>query len=586
LRRIQIEINIESVKQYFPFPDPRENQLQVAHEIIQAFENGHDFVLLNAPTGVGKSPIAMTVARYYAARNNQLSSIVTSEKILQDQYTDDFSRFPEIISVKGVGAYTCPEDGSSASEALCKVLGIKQCENKYCDYKIMLRLRRIKPLWITNYSISLTNILFKKREHKLFICDEMHKLEAILLNNVTASFSLEFLTFIKNRLDKMNKEYNTEFSTYKLYEYFSAAKDANDPEQIEFYTKLFSDVYDDYRLICEDIETFIDERFKHLKEKNKSEFGQEELAELKKMKYCFRTIDAIDNILCRFELMLNHVGNKKAKWMLEILEAEILFKPIYASFLFSHILGKSSDKFLFMSATTYCKQMFCDEFNIPFEKVHEISLDSPFPVDNRKIYFAQYTSMAYDDLQNSLRKMVTCIDEILDTATACRVVIHSGNYSIARYIELNSRHRKRIIAPKSGERELLIETEFKKRADGVLVSPSLIEGVSLNDDMCRVQLVVKVPFTSLSDKRIKIRSKADPLWYKQEAIFKLIQACGRGVRHKDDYCITFVLDSAFAGLYYSNSFLFSEWFLKAVERIKSDEIIDTLRNFLGRHNLT
>jgi Rad3-related DNA helicase len=135
------------------------------------------------------------------------------------------------------------------------------------------------------------------------------------------------------------------------------------------------------------------------------------------------------------------------------------------------------------------------------------------------------------------------------------------------------------VAPKSGQREILIETLFKEKSNGVLVSPSLMEGLSLNDDMCRLQIVIKVPFTTLSDKRIKIRASTNPTWYSQEAIFKIVQSSGRGVRHKDDYCITFILDSAFQRLLNMHKKIFPFWFLKAVESIKVDDIIPTLRKF-------
>ena len=72
---------------YFPFDTPRDNQLEISQEIVEAFKK-YKYVILNAPTGIGKSAIAIAVGRYYIKNHlsTGLVSIVTSEKILQDQY--------------------------------------------------------------------------------------------------------------------------------------------------------------------------------------------------------------------------------------------------------------------------------------------------------------------------------------------------------------------------------------------------------------------------------------------------------------------------------------------------------------------
>jgi ATP-dependent DNA helicase DinG len=47
----------------FPFPDIRPMQRQVLQEICDAFNSGYKVIVLEAPTGFGKSPVAMCVAR-------------------------------------------------------------------------------------------------------------------------------------------------------------------------------------------------------------------------------------------------------------------------------------------------------------------------------------------------------------------------------------------------------------------------------------------------------------------------------------------------------------------------------------------
>ena len=62
----------------FPFPNLRERQSYVLNEIATAFASDYKYVLLEAPTGFGKSPVAIAVALTLGS-----SYICTSTKDLQ-----------------------------------------------------------------------------------------------------------------------------------------------------------------------------------------------------------------------------------------------------------------------------------------------------------------------------------------------------------------------------------------------------------------------------------------------------------------------------------------------------------------------
>ena len=81
----------------FPFEQPRKHQRQIIENIIQAFEVS-DCVILQAPTGIGKSVIADTIANYFES-----GYILTSQKMLQEQYFNDLS----IPYVQGKSNYVC-----------------------------------------------------------------------------------------------------------------------------------------------------------------------------------------------------------------------------------------------------------------------------------------------------------------------------------------------------------------------------------------------------------------------------------------------------------------------------------------------
>ena len=58
-----MHLSDDTFKQIFPFETPRNNQREIIEKIITAFENGKKYVVLNAPTGIGKSVIGYSVAR-------------------------------------------------------------------------------------------------------------------------------------------------------------------------------------------------------------------------------------------------------------------------------------------------------------------------------------------------------------------------------------------------------------------------------------------------------------------------------------------------------------------------------------------
>ena len=85
--------------------------------------------------------------------------------------------------------------------------------------------------------------------------------------------------------------------------------------------------------------------------------------------------------------------------------------------------------------------------------------------------------------------------------------------------------------------------------DSILVGPTLVEGIDLPDDLCRINIILKVPYPNLGSNLIKKKIELFPLWYDSTTSNDIIQSIGRGVRNANDYCTTFILDGCFSWLY-------------------------------------
>lgn len=88
-----------SILNYFPFERMRDKQRAVLLDIESALSSGYKNIFLEAPTGFGKTPVAIALARYLGS-----SHICTATKDLQAQYRRDF---PFVFEVKGRGNFPC-----------------------------------------------------------------------------------------------------------------------------------------------------------------------------------------------------------------------------------------------------------------------------------------------------------------------------------------------------------------------------------------------------------------------------------------------------------------------------------------------
>ena len=77
----------------------RDSQKAILDAVQQKLKSGYKKIILSAPTGTGKSAVAMTLAKSY-----ENSFVVTSSKNLQDQYINDFEM---LVPVKGKSNFPC-----------------------------------------------------------------------------------------------------------------------------------------------------------------------------------------------------------------------------------------------------------------------------------------------------------------------------------------------------------------------------------------------------------------------------------------------------------------------------------------------
>ena len=185
-------------QQHFPYPEPREEQKTAIEFALDAFQNqGKRFVIVEAGTGVGKSAIGLTIAKTIASN----SYFLTTQKILQHQYIDDFEQHG-MLSLKSSTNFRCKYyKGKDCSQALRELKVSKDpkfraCCGGGCNYKIAKRKFIDGTLGITNFAYFLaeTNYSQQLEPRDLLIVDEAHNIETQVSNFVEVAITENFAT--------------------------------------------------------------------------------------------------------------------------------------------------------------------------------------------------------------------------------------------------------------------------------------------------------------------------------------------------------------------------------------------------------
>ncbi len=205
---------------------------------------------------------------------------------------------------------------------------------------------------------------------------------------------------------------------------------------------------------------------------------------------------------------------------------------------------------IFMSATVGMDS-FCQNMGLSPDEIAVVDTPrSPFPLENRRVWFVNAARLAYDSPRVDENRIWLKIDEILSGHENQRGLILTSSISrcgdIAKNLSSKNRGRIRICHARNpgGMTQDDIIKEHADSKDGVLLSSSLWQGVDLKDDLSRFQIIAKAPYPNYTEKWVESKMERYPLWYASQTVTKILQGLGRSVRGKGDWAVTYVVDSA------------------------------------------
>ena len=534
--------NTLSILDYFPSQlNPRTIQVEILKDVEEKINSGYKKIVISAPTGVGKSAIGIAISNYFGN-----SFMVTASKNLQDQYIDDY---PDLRSVKGKSNFPClklmgekniddpvlattmeltcekgkcEEKKTGSKKEYCKFkpdieeIALGNIDSGGCHYYLQkyIALTSDHSLW--NYYSFFQLMLNKKTFAKYIgrsvsIFDEAHKIEDQIINFIGIKIT-----------NKQLEECSMDVTRYDLtdIDVILELLDSMRKTYAEMLRKMEDEQSNDHRTYA-----------RYLDQLEKAARSHGNISEDKG----------------------NFVINEPQKNLDENFES-VEIKPIDISKFVARFF--ETEYQIFMSATID-KKSFCENMGLEESMVAFIDTPrSPFPLENRKIDFLDIAQINRNSSFEDKIKIVKQIDKLLTIHSQERGLILTSSISnckfIKQYLSAKNRNRIRICHSSNPNKKTQgqILKEHRNDTTSVLLSSSLWEGVDLKDELSRFQIIAKIPYAPLTEKRTIAKRKKFPLWYDAQTLMKLLQGFGRSVRSEKDHAKTYVLDSAVRFLIY------------------------------------
>jgi Rad3-related DNA helicase len=218
-----------------------------------------------------------------------------------------------------------------------------------------------------------------------------------------------------------------------------------------------------------------------------------------------------------------------------------------------------AENVLLMSATIIDHRSFAKNLGITNYKYVEV--DSTFDAKKAPIYVSVTNKLNHANIEKMMPRLIDQIESICEDHRNDKGLIHTHTMQITQHLQKKLKDKRFIFRDGELKNELIIDKHFKSKEPTVIVSPSMTFGVDLRDDYARFQIIVKAGFLPLGDTRIKRLFEEDKKWYTNKMLSNLVQACGRGIRSKDDYCVTYILDGSVFDVVINNKLSLPKYFL-------------------------
>jgi ATP-dependent DNA helicase DinG len=516
----------------------RPHQADALAEIDDAYESGAEMVFVDAPTGSGKTLIGELARRRLQARG----VYVCSDRSLQQQFVRDF---PYARLLQGKANYPTEHGPSDVSCDDCTAASVDDdcdyCTNT-CPYQWAKAEALSAELAVlnTSYLLSAANYAGSFKSNEFVIIDEADALEDTLLGFV---------------------EYDVPRWVQQRAGLTVPKKGVHKGTLVKWLDQAAETVKADLRRQS----TALDPKMA----RNMASF-----------------IGKTTTVMAQLQADIDSDADSDdaGKWIRTYdRDDSLTLKPVLVRGFGTPSLWRHGAQWLLMSATLISTDEMVETLGVPFDTA-TVTVPMTFPVEHRPIILAPVADMKYSAGDREYLDMAYAIQRACDKHEGDRVLVHCVSRDRvaklqAAIAQLGGLGRRPIVTYQGGRDRDHALQQYLRRPASVLFAQSMDRGIDLPGDACRVQVIAKVPFPSLGDRRVSARAHGPggDSWYKVQAIRSIVQMTGRGVRSKDDYATTYIFDAQFTKNLWrpDTRALFPAWWKDAVD--KGRDIRDFIR---------
>lgn len=489
------------------------DQIRATLEVMAAFEDS-DMVVLDAPTGSGKTVIAETVRLL----RQQRGLYVCHGKELQDQFAEDFgyarvvkgrANYPTQRKPRRFPLVSCDDCEWSVASPDCGWCNSK----RQCPYEVA-KVRALKAdVAVLNSTYTLTEWngpgRFSGRD--MVVLDEADTFESVVQQWISVYVSAR-------RMAKFGWE---------------------PPKRVT---------------VAACWEEWLDEHTPLVEGRGRVEEDEKERKRLDRLVGQMRKVR--DGLARGLPYAFTGRGGN------------VEFKPVVVDDYCEEAVWKHGTKWLLMSATVVSSSTLLRGLGYT-SSFRTVTMNSSFPSTNRPVHVKPIANMSRKGRDDRFERMACAVLDEVEREPG-RVVVHTVSYDLAGVISgrLRGGTRREVYSYRMASERASAISEFKRVGGSILVAPSADRGIDLPDDLCRLIIVAKVPYPNLGDRMVSMRmhmGREGQTWYTVETVRTVVQMAGRGVRHKEDWCKTVILDSQFKdGLWQQGAILFPRWFKEAI----------------------
>ena len=538
---------------------PRKEQQECIDFIDSEYKKNKEnkFFLLNLPVGTGKSHLALMIADWYLknVNGNAKFDVITNSKILQDQYVETYE---SINDLKGKENYECAQYSCSCAQGNeFNRLNKSSCE--FCPHSGARDGYVSGRMSLTNFYLYILFQLYMtkmmdSRGGNVLIVDEAHDFDDVMSDFIT----IKITEFVVKKLKFSNES--------------KIIKDLKSVSSISGYIEFLKELQGEIGTTIADVERSLSMEKRSAKSVKRENSVNKVLGGKNSDFKLMQVITDLQQYQSKIEIFLNEYKANPNNWVLEsnynekTKQKELSLEPIWAfDYLDKYVFSKYDMVFL-MSGTILDKSLFCQLNGLDIDKAVYYSIESPFPVKNRPIYYMPLGKMSYKSKEDTFKNYVPFIQKILNKYPDKKGIIHTNSFELASWVSRDVRN-PRLVYHDSSNKDLVLQEHYATDKPTVIVSPSMDTGVSFDDDKARFQVIAKIPYPSLGSQKNKLRQKMNPDWYTWKTVSGLIQMTGRAVRSNEDYADTIIIDGSFSDLLKYSGHFFPDWFQEAIKKV-------------------